>query len=803
MSNTNNVIKDKNRKNKRIITIMLATIAILFAFLGLFITYLILSTNLNKDILTQISTPALVFDSSSNKISDNVQGQPYVKLENLNDYTINAFISIEDKDFYKHKGINVKRIFGAILNNVSSGSLQEGASTITQQLIKNTHLTNDKTFDRKIKEIILSLKLEKAYDKNEILEMYLNAIYFGNGCYGIENASQFYFGKPASDLDINESATLAGIIKSPAFYSPIKHKENIERRKNLILKEMYKGNYINTTDYNSNTIKTVNLNVQNQQFKNPSSYINSAIAEASNIIKIQPNQVIANKYKIYTYFDPATSSSLSESIKHNTNAMTNSIVIDNKSGGILAFNSSYTYGATNIQRNPASTIKPILVYGAGIEYGKIYPCSLLDDNPTTYDGNYTPQNISNKYYGKISAELALAKSLNIPAINLFKEVGIEKCKSFAKKNGIEFDESDSGLSLALGAMKYGVTIQSLCDAYVSFANLGYHKDSTFIKKIEDSNGKVIYTHKPLSHKVMSEETAYLVGQMMKKTTTEGTCTALGNLGYEVHAKSGTNGTKDSNYNTDSICVAQTTSHTACIWYFSKDNKDENLLKNVSTSQLSPTLKMKSLFQSIYTSKSMHPTNFEKPKGIVTKKLDTISYDNGNIELATADTPERYTMDCEFNIKYVPKTISKNFTNIILTYLQSKISTINSNEGEKSHSLTLSFPTLRHQKYELIKEYEENGKTHSKTILVVSGKSDNIEFIDSEFTEQTNIKYYVKIYNTVLNDYELSNVVDFKTKDNSGNLDIQSFKAETESSYTLARNNKITKQKNYNYYNYFR
>lgn len=800
MSNTKNVIKEKNNKNKIFVTIILATIAILFTFLGLFFTYFIITTKLNKDILTQISTPALVYDCIDNKISDNVQGQPYVSLDKLNNYTLDAFISIEDKDFYNHKGINVKRIFGAILNNISSGTLQQGASTITQQLIKNTHLTNDKTFDRKIKEIILSLKLEKEYTKNEILEMYLNAIYFGNGCYGIENASQFYFGKPASNLDINESTILAGIIKSPAFYSPIKHKENIERRKNLILKEMHKHNYISTKDYNLNVIKPVTLNVQNLQFKSPSSYINSAIAEASNILKKQPNQIISNNYKIYTYYDPTISSALSESIKHNTNAMNNSIVIDNKTSGILAFNSSYAYGATNIQRNPASTIKPVLVYGAGIEYGKIYPCSLLDDNPTTYNGEYTPQNIANKYYGKISAELALAKSLNIPAINLFKEIGIEKCKSFAKKNGLEFDASDCGLSLALGAMKYGVTIQTLCDAYLSFANLGYHKNSTFIKRIEDNNGKVIYTHTPLSHKVMSNETAYLVGQMMKKTTTDGTCTALGNLGYEVHAKSGTNGTKDIDYNTDSICVAQTTSHTACIWYFSKDNKTENLLENVSTSQLSPTLKMKSLFQSIYANIEARPVNFEKPKGIVTKKLDAISYDNGDLEIATTGTPERYIMECEFNIKYTPKAISKNFTNIILTHLQSKV-TINTNSSENTPSLILSFPTLKHQKYELIKEYEENNKIIEKTILIVSGKSDNIEFIDKKFAPQNNVKYFIRIYNAVLNDCEISNVIEYKGNGNS--LENQLTQISNKPNLIIASNNKIAKQKNYNYYSYFR
>ncbi|MBQ8749617.1 MAG: transglycosylase domain-containing protein [Clostridia bacterium] len=768
MEKQKKVDSKKSKIFKRILFIVLIIFLLLIVFFSLTFFYLYRTTNLNTELLTEISTPAIIYDNNNTLLNENVQGLPYVKLENLQTHTINAFTSIEDKEFYNHNGINVKRIISALLTNIKSGSIQEGASTITQQLIKNTHLTTDKTYERKIKEIILALKLEQEYTKDEIMEMYLNAIYFGNGCYGIESASNFYFNKSASELTINESAILAGIIKSPAYYSPIENADNIEKRKNIVLDQMLEDKAITLSEYTQNEARELDLNVKNGTFESQSSYINSAITEAGNIVNMTPNQLIANKYKIYTYYDESVSKSLSQSIEHNTNAMHNAIVIDNKTGGIQGFNSSYTFGATTIQRTPASTIKPILVYGAGIEYGNIYKCSLLKDEPTIYENNYSPKNISNKYYGIISVEDALAKSLNIPAVNLFKDIGIEKCKSFAKKCGIKFDESDNGLSLALGAMKYGVTIQELNNAYLTFANNGNYKPSTFIKRIEDAEGNPIYVHNATNKKVMSEETAYLVGQMMKKTTTNGTCTSLGSFDFEIHAKSGTNGTKDDNYNTDAICVAQTTKHTACIWYFSKDNTQENLLENVSASQLSPTLKMKNLFENLY--KEEKPENFKKPKNIVDLKLDSISYENGEVELATIDTPERYTIECEFNKKFTPKTISKNFTSIVKPTLTSV---------KNATNIELSFITLKHQKYELIKEYEKKGKRIKETLQVIKGKSDLISYKDDDIDENIAYTYYIKVSNDIKDDYEISNLINYQKKSNI-----------------------MEKKRNYNFYSYF-
>lgn len=772
MTKNNAIFKSKKLNLKKIfLYLLMVTFAITFIFCIVF-CFFYNTINLNTNLLSEISTPTLIFDNNDTLLNDNIQGVPYVKIDKLNDYTIKAFTSIEDKEFYNHKGLNFKRIMIAFLNNIKSGSIKEGASTISQQLIKNTHLTSDKTISRKIKEIILAIKLEKQYTKKQIMEMYLNAIYFGNGCYGIESASNFYFNKNASNLTVNESAILAGIIKSPAHYSPLTNKDNITKRKNLVLKEMYKDNVITLNDYSTNNNTPVNLNINNNSFDNQSSYINSALNEASLILNITPNQILTNKYKIYTYYDNVISNHLSNSVKHNTNAMHNAIIIDNNTNGIKAFNSSFTFGATSIRRNPASTIKPILVYGAGIEYGKIYPCSFLNDTPTTFKYNYTPKNIGNKYYGIINAQDALAKSLNIPAVSLLEEIGIEKCKSFAKKCGIAFDETDTGLSLALGAMKYGITIQELCNAYLTFVNNGKFSKSTFIKKITDNSGNEIYTHQKISKTAMSEETAYLVGKMMQNTTINGTCKSLGSLNYEIHAKTGTNGTKDENLNTDSICVAQTTKHTSCIWYFSKNNSSENLLENINTSQLSPTLKIKTLFEKLYANN--YPTAFEKPKNITTLKLDAISYEYGQIELASYNTPTRYILEFEFNKKYTPTKVSTHFTSIIKPEINYK---------KEIDCIIITYKTLKHQKYELIKEFELNGKIIEKLLQVVNGKTGLIEYKDCDINQTLNYKYYIKVSLDTLNDYELSNILDINiTKQKS-----------------IIKNGNL---ENYNYYNYF-
>lgn len=740
----------KLKKHKNFLKILSPFLFIIMAIVLFFSIYLFSHNKLNVELLSSFNSPSFIYANDDSMIKQTSNGRPFVKLSELNQYTIDSFISIEDTEFYKHKGINIKRIIKAFYNNVKARSLKEGASTISQQLIKNTHLTNEKTFSRKINEIVLALKLENKFSKDEILEMYLNAIYFGNGCYGIESASNFYFGKSATQLNINESATLASLIKSPSNYNPLNNYENLKERRNLVLTKLYEQNKIDNESIKEIKNNEIPLNINDNSNTYNNAYIYSALDEASNILNITSTKLLTSKYKIYTYYDNDITFNLHETVKNNTNAKHNAMIIDNQTNGIISFVSSYSQNGFSVKRAPASSIKPLLVYAPAIEYNYIYPCSILDDKPTTFD-NYKPQNIGNKYYDKISASSALAKSLNIPAISLLNEIGIDKCKKFAKNLGINFDKDDNGLSLALGAMKYGITINELCSAYSPFVNDGMYSKATFIKKILDKYGKVVYEHKTKSNQVMSKETSYLVGQMMRKTVQDGTATALKSFPFEIHAKSGTNGSKYENLNTDALCLTQTTKHTACIWYYSCDNKKENLIENPSISQLSPTIKLKEIFNYLYSNNK--PSPFVAPSSIETILLDKLSYDDNKIEIASINTPERFIMKEEFKSNYKPTTLSTNFTMVKLSKL---------NLESNANNVTLFFEPQKHQRYVLVKQTNLGTSFKEEILSEYKNTSTPITYEDTTNQDNSNTKYYILIYNDYISKSAKSNIVHLNT-----------------------------------------
>ena len=721
--------KDKKVNKKNILKIMVLTFILSVCTVGFYLVLLSSTLHLDDEKLQSLSTPVSIFDLDNTEMS--FASYPYVAVKDLSENTINAFISIEDSKFYSHKGVNIGRMAKAMLNNIKSNSIVEGASTISQQLIKNTHLSAEKTYSRKIKEILLTLKLEQNYSKEEILEMYLNAIYFGSGCYGIESASQFYYGKSAKDLSLNESAVLAGVIKSPTYLSPINYESACLDRKNLVLSQMHKQGKITSDEYQK--VKSLGLNLKlSKTTSTNKEYLTASLTEASEILNISKNALASNKYKIYTYLDKNTQSILSNNTPTN-NAMYNSIIIDNETGGINGFCSSLEYGGASVKRTPASCLKPILVYAPMIENGDLYFDSVLDDKPKDFNG-YSPHNINDKYYDKITASKALALSLNIPAVELLEQNGIEKSKAFASKLGIQFDKKDNGLALALGAMTNGVSITDLCNAYSPFANNGKFTKSTFIRKITDQNGKVLYMHNPSTTSVMKDSTAYLVGEMMRKTVMEGTCKALNSLDFEVRAKSGTNGTSDKSLNTDMLCVAQTTKHTSCVWYYALNHDKENLLSTSLGNEISPTIKLKSILSDLY--KGDTPKNFKKPNSVIETKIDRLSFENGDILLASSDTPERYTFSTLFDIVHKPTKISSNFTSVKQSVLTAK---------KINQSVKLSFETAVYQSYKLIrKEYINNRLIKQTTLLEKSENEEFVEYLDTDIKQNAKYEYYLEI-----------------------------------------------------------
>ncbi|MBE5746081.1 MAG: hypothetical protein E7359_02205 [Clostridiales bacterium] len=364
--------------------------------------------NFDKDLLISASSKIELYNNN-NELIKNTTHNKVVEIEKIPDFVKNAFISIEDKKFYSHCGINYKRIIKSMINNLKSGYIKEGGSTISQQLIKNTHLSGEKTFDRKIKELILTKKLEKNFTKDDILECYLNVIYFGNSFYGIENASLGYFNKTTSELSLNEACVLAGLIKAPKKYSPILNYENSFKRKNLVLKEMLKDGYITQQNYDDNINKDITLYLSTSSIKNI--YEQAVLDEAEKLLHLTEQDLKLLNAKIYTYLDENVQNNIIDIVNNDNFYHKNSfgntadsavVVIDNETGGINAFYGKCDYNLIDIKRQPGSTIKPILVFSPALEKGIICPESQILDEKINIDG-YSPNNVGNIYHGYVSA----------------------------------------------------------------------------------------------------------------------------------------------------------------------------------------------------------------------------------------------------------------------------------------------------------------------------------------------------------------------------------------------------------------
>ncbi|MBS7403730.1 MAG: transglycosylase domain-containing protein, partial [Eubacteriales bacterium] len=522
------------------------------------------SETFNQNKLINANMKIEVYGDDGNLLSDkSLFNSQYITLSKIPKETIDAFISIEDKTFYSHNGINPKRIVKAILNNISKGKASQGASTISQQLIKNTHLSSEKTYSRKIKEISLALEMEKKLSKDEILENYLNVIYYGNNIYGIENASQFYFSKSASELTLEEGATLAAIIKSPGFFDPIQHKERCLQRRNLVLFEMEKDGKISKETAQKARETDLVLKINETFDRGQNTYSQGAIMEAEEILKMPAKQIAIGKYKIHTFFSKEKQDALKAAIDSEELGFDQAgISINNLTHGIEAFYGKSAYNVLKTKRQPGSTIKPLLVYAPALNENIVSPATKILDEEINING-YKPQNFEKTFRGHLSTREALSLSSNIPAVKILSYVGIPKAKRYATRLGIEFDENDNGYALALGGMTYGTDLKTLAAAYTTFANNGKFYGAKFIKRIEDENGKTIYEAKFVPDEVFREDSNYLMVSMMETSATKGTSKRLASLPFQIAGKSGTVGVGATN--SDAFSVALTTKDTVATW----------------------------------------------------------------------------------------------------------------------------------------------------------------------------------------------------------------------------------------------
>ena len=695
----------------------------------------------NKLVLNKEVSNIVVLDSNGEEIdSDNLfTSSYYVEIEELPDYVVGGFIATEDKRFYNHNGVDYIRMAGALVNNIKNGKFSEGASTISQQLIKNTHLSREKTLNRKMKEIKLAYELERRYTKEEILELYLNNIYFGNGCYGLEKASRFYFDKSAKDLSVGESAMLVGVINAPSVYDPVSKNENSEKRKRLVLSLMKKQGIITNEEYEKNANSKEKM-VKNTS-KTSNQHLKCILSEACSKLKISENQLKNKRLTIHTSIDLGVQNELSNLLNlnylipkttENKESLVSIFVVDNKTKNITAFASNGKNNMLNINKQPGSAIKPVLVYAPALESGLIYPDSIIIDEPINING-YSPKNANKVFSGPVSVRESVEKSLNIPAVKTLSKLGVVKAKNFASKLGVEFSDKDKNLALALGGMTDGVSIQTLADAYSTFASNGEYKKSNIITKITDENNRVLYEDAGASNKVMSEATAYLMTDILKGVVSNGTARRLKGINYDVASKTGTVGVSDSSLNTEAINVSYTTEHTVVCWITTQDG----LLSSNVNGATYPTEIVKRVLNVLY--KDHNPKDFSMPDGVVVKNIDTRSLQENKIQLAGNLVESKYTKPAIFNESYLPELTTQIMPH--KTRLE-----VNMEEGQKP---TLMFGCKKDNSYSLIRKDVLNGNT--SILCQVENSENKYEYKDEEAVKGYIYEYCVISYN----DYQSS------------------------------------------------
>ncbi|MDP2892224.1 MAG: transglycosylase domain-containing protein, partial [Bacillota bacterium] len=400
----------------RIALLSFATLVLAFIS-GCLIFYVIVAseTRLDESKLKNLPQALLIYDSKGTEQAtvSGSQNRQCVPLSKVPQYVRDAFIAVEDVRFYQHGGLDIKRIFGALWDDITSGKLKEGASTISQQLIKLTHLTSEKTIMRKVKEAVMAIQLERSYSKDEILEMYLNTVYFGNGAYGIEAASKAYFGKDVSELTLSQGALLAGVIKSPSNYAPHLDFEAAIKRRDVVLSLMEQYGFIPAEAEASAKAEKIALATQTSSRGYPYGYFtDAALDEARDALGISSDELMTGGYRIYTTLDPAAQKACEDLFLDKANfppdaadgtlAQSAMVVIDPETGGVSALMGGREYvvkhgldRATGMYRQPGSAIKPVLVYAPALELGICTPATVLYDSPQDFNG-YKPDNFGGK-----------------------------------------------------------------------------------------------------------------------------------------------------------------------------------------------------------------------------------------------------------------------------------------------------------------------------------------------------------------------------------------------------------------------
>ena len=491
-----------------------------------------------------------------------------VDVTSIPDYVSRAVIAIEDRRFMDHKGFDIIGMSRAFLKNLFSRTITGGGSTITQQLTKNALLSPEQTYRRKIEELFLAVEIEKHYTKNEIMNMYLNQVYFGSGAWGIDQAALEYFNKDITNVTISEAAMLAGLLQAPSALDPHKHYERAIERRNVVLASMKELEMITEDEYNKARQEMIDIEDGggNDIKRDYPYYVDAVLDEAINQYDLSQEEIMTRDYRIYTEMDQNIQSSLEKVFnqgslfpdgKGETLVQSGSVLLDPKTGGIRGLvggRGDYVFRgfnrATHIKAQPGSTLKPLAVYTPALESG-YETTSILKDEEMVF-GDYAPQNFSRTFQGEVPMYEAVAQSLNMPTVWLLNEIGLDNGIASLEKFGIPLEKEDHYLGIALGGMSKGISPLQLAEAYSVFANEGNREDSHLITKIVGPTGNVVAEHKNKSTKVTSKRVANEVTSLLLGVVESGTGQGTKIPGIQLAGKTGStqlpyediNGTKD-------------------------------------------------------------------------------------------------------------------------------------------------------------------------------------------------------------------------------------------------------------------
>jgi membrane peptidoglycan carboxypeptidase len=702
---------------KRVKKIFLVLFCLFFACFFAFLGYYFIATrkvNLDKSKLLLPDTQLILYDGADHKVPTafSFSKRTVVDLKKLPPHLPAAFVCTEDKRFYRHNGFDIIGIGRASLKNLKSGRFSQGASTISQQLVKNTHLTLDKTIGRKLKEFKLTRQLERRYSKDEILAIYLNTIYFGHNRYGVSDAAEFYFNKEAEQLTASESALLAALVKAPNHYSPFKHPEKSLTRRNTVLKLMREQNALTEKEYKTalNTpLPTANASV------NTRNYSHFAVEEMDKIFE-NLDTTPHGKIELFTYLNVNAQATV-ENACAGVDCDKTCIVVNNTTHGVEGYCSTVPM----IKRSPGSLIKPLIVYAPAFEEGIFSPASQILDEQTNF-GGYTPKNYGNECHGYVSARTAIAKSLNIPAVKALNTLGIATANKYAEKMGLGIPRSDQTLAVALGGMEYGYPFSSLVDGYTTLGDYGRYTPSRFIREIKQ-NGQTIYRREEREQTVFSPETAYLITDTLRSAVKEGTAKRLRTLPFEVAAKTGTVGAGDKN--TDAYTVAYTSNHTVGIWLGNADNSPIE-----ATGGGLPCDAACRVLKGIY--KDFSPDDFDRPIGVQEVALDAYALlHEQRLLLAEPIAPISEVKYELFDSRYAPKEQSTRFS-------LPKITTPKIELLQKKIRIFFEDTPPSYYRYRIYK------KANGKEAIIYDGAAFE-EFVDEELTANTAYQYAVQPY----------------------------------------------------------